>query len=49
MRTSQRSKPKTVNGEPHGDALAVSLLASIFSLDHYGGDMTLGYKKKKQI
>ena len=48
MRTSQRPRPKIVHGEPHGDALVASLLASVSSLDHHGGARTLGYQKKKK-
>ena len=47
MRTPQRPRSKTINVEPHGDALAASLLASVSSLGHYGGARTLGYQKKK--
>ena len=44
----QRPKPKTVRGEPHGDALVASLLASVSSLDHHGAARTLDYQKKKK-
>ena len=47
MRILQRPRPKIIHSEPHGDALAVSLLASVSSLDHFGGAMTLGYQEKK--
>ena len=33
---------RPLHGEPHGDALAASLLTSVFSLDHLGGARILG-------
>lgn len=42
----QRPRLKTVHRKPHGNALAVSLLASISSLNYYSGAMILGYQKK---
>ena len=48
MQILQRPRPKIVHSEPHGDVLAVSLLASVSSMDHFGGARTLGYQKKKK-
>ena len=33
---------RPLHGEPHGDALAASLLTSVSSLDHLGGARILG-------
>ena len=35
-------------GEPHGDALAASMLTSVSSLNQFGGARILGQQKKKK-